>query len=102
MTNECAIIEDEITYSLFGRYKLPVRIIRSYIVEESYEEVIYTDEELVNIASARLSSLMSSRLMNSDLLRIKTEGRFTEKGYLIFSDIVFLSDVGREVEFYVE
>ena len=102
LTNECAIIEDEITYSLFGRYKLPVRIIRSYIVEESYEEVIYTDEELVNIASARLSSLMSSRLMNSDLLRIKTEGRFTEKGYLIFSDIVFLSDVGREVEFYVE
>ena len=102
LTNECAIIEDEITYSLFDRYKLPIKVSRSYIIEEKYESVVYTDEDLVNIASARLNSLMSSRLENGDLIRVKSGGKFTENGYYLYSDILYLSDVGVEVEFSIE
>ncbi len=102
LTDECVIIDDEITYSLFDSYKLPICISSTYVLEERLEKVTYTDEELVNIASSRLSSLMASRLLDSDLIRVKTEGYFTDSGYFICSDMLFLSDVGAEVEFDVE
>lgn len=102
LTKECDIIEDEITYSLFAKYKLPLSIHRTYLVESVREEIEYTDEELVSLAAERLNALTVSRLSSSDLLRIKTYGEFCIDGYIMTSEIVFLSDVGALCEFEIE
>ena len=102
LTEECDIIDDEIAYSLFGRYKLPLWIKASYIVKPYSSAVEYTDEELVKIATERINSLVISRLAGGDLLKMKSYGGFTDKGYTISTDLVFLCNVGSREEFEVE
>jgi len=58
----------------------------------------YSDEELVRVASARLSSALAEKLLDSDLLKRKTYGAFNENGYSISSDIVYLTAVSEEKE----
>ena len=96
--NECDIIENEIKCSLFDRYKLPLSITLKYIPQYIYENGVYTDDQLVDVASSRLMSLIALRLENSDLIRIKTRGNFTDTGYTMSTEIVFLSDVGERVK----
>ncbi len=98
LTNECAIIEDEIKCSLFNTRRLPLSIERVFVIEYGIERREYTDAELVKIASDRLTSLRLSRLSGADLLKINTEGHFTDSGYILTSDMVFLSEVGVEVD----
>lgn len=102
LTNECVIIEDEIKCSLFNKCKLPLSVKRVYIVDYEYENAVYTDDELVKIASDRLMSLSLSRLYEADLLKIKTEGDFTDEGYRIMTHMVFLSDVSERVKLDIE
>jgi hypothetical protein len=98
----CDIIETEKTYSLFWGRRLPFSISIKYISEVEKRESIYSDEELVKIASSRLDALTASRLYLSDLLKAKSFGEFTEDGYLIGSDIVYLSEVSERSEFKVD
>ena len=102
LTDECDIIEDEVAYSLFGRYKLPLSISSVYLVNKCSESVEYTDDELVKIATERMNAITASLLAGGDLLRIKTQGDFGDRGYWLSSDIVFLCDVGERAEFDVE
>jgi sporulation protein YqfD len=102
LTGMCDIIETEKTYSLFWGRRLPFSISIKYISEVEKQESIYSDEELVKIASSRLDALTASRLYLSDLLKVKSFGEFTEDGYLIGSDIVYLSEVSERSEFKVD
>ena len=102
LTNECDIIEDVKDYSLLGDCKLPFSITREYKKSYSTKERSYTDSQLVELASKRLSSAVHSRLVSSELCKIRTYGDFTETGYTMYSDVVFLSEVGREVELVVD
>ncbi len=101
LANECDIIEDVKEYSLFGRCKLPFSITREYTKRYSTTECSYTDSEIVEVTSELLSSAVHSRLVAAELCRIKTCGEFTSDGYTMYSDIVFSSEVGQEVEFTV-
>jgi len=96
--DKCDIIEEINSYSLLGGPKFPFAIIKSYITEDSYEMRSYSDEELVRVASARLSSALAEKLLDSDLLKRKTYGAFNENGYSISSDIVYLTAVSEEKE----
>lgn len=102
LTNECVIIEDEIEYTLPGNKKLPFSITKAYGYEESKVTVEYTDEELIRLASQRLNDMTLKALENADLLRIKTYGEFTDTGYSMRSDVVFLTEVSKCVEFTVD
>lgn len=99
LTNDCDIIENEIAYSLLGRCKLPISVKSVYIIENESATVTFSDEELVSMGMSRLNSLTVSRLEGSDLLKIKTTGKFTDRGYLASSEIIFLAEVGERVEF---
>lgn len=96
--NECDIIENEIKCSLFNKCKLPISIRLEYLTESRYENATYTDEELVNIAFRRLTSLLALRLCNADLLKMQTDGGFSDTGYSISTDIVYLDDVAERVK----
>ena len=102
LANEYVIIDDEIKYSLLNRCPLPVSISISYLNEYKTESGIYSDEELVNIASDRLSSLTVSVTQSGDLIKIKTYGDFTENGYYMRKDFVYLTDVCERVNMYYE
>ena len=95
--NECDIIENEIKCSLFDRCKLPLSITLKYIPQYTYEDGVYTDDQLIDIASSRLMSLIALRLENSDLIRLRTNGNFNDTGYSMSTEIVFLCDVGKRV-----
>ena len=102
LTKECDIIEDEKAYSLFGRCTLPLSVRSVYLVESRDQPISYTDEELVNIAKSRLDSLTAALLSGADLLRITSEGSFTDQGYEISSRVVYLSEVGVREEIQIE
>lgn len=100
--SECDIIEETENLMLFGKFELPVKIIREYRVERVRKTVTYSDEELVRIAASRLRSQVLAELSCADLVNISTGGEFTDKGYLMYSDIVLIKDIGRVVEFKIE
>ena len=102
LPSECDIIEDVEEYSHFGEQKLPFSITKEYSKKYSTEEKIYSDNELVDVTSRRLEAATHSRLVGADLLRARTYGEFTDNGYRMTSELVFLADVGSEVEFTVE
>ena len=97
--NECDIIEDVKTYSLFGKCKIPLEVYRESIPVYRETDETYSDSDLVNATSRLLEKRLADRLLVSDLLRIRTSGEFTEDGYTMRSDIVYLTDVGEESPF---
>lgn len=99
---ECDIIEETENILLFGRYKLPIMVMREYRVERVTQRVVYTDEEMAKIAASRLRAKTLARLSDSDLVSISTGGEFTNTGYVMYSDAVYVKEIGVSVEFKVE
>ena len=95
------IIEDVKEYILPGGTKLPFSIHIQYTPIYQSEQVMYTDDELVMIASDRLKLELSLRLIGSDLDKISTRGEFTDDGYTMSSDLVYITDVGYENPFTI-
>lgn len=92
---ECVIIEDTERPVIFGEYKIPFESRRIYTQKCSETEVSYTDSELVNIAASRLRAARVVALSDCDLLSSKTEGNFTDTGYLISCRMTVERDVGK-------
>ena len=101
MTNEYDIIDDVKEYSLPNGASLPFSITLRYLPSYSFESGLYSDEELVALAKDRLSLDTALMLTKSDLVRMSSDGEFTEEGYRMWSDIVYLTDVGRENSFQI-
>ncbi len=99
--DSCDIIEDIKVFSLFGGAPLPICIVNKTAQSYKIIQDEYSDEELVSVASSRLRALTTAELIGSDLLRIRTSGEFTHEGYVMRSDIVFLSQIGKALEFKV-
>ncbi len=93
---EYAIIEDAKECVLFGRYRLPLEIRRTYIKEKRESSVIYSDSELISLASAELLALRQTQLAKKEVLKIKTSGGFTADGYEMTSVVTVLCEVGTE------
>ncbi len=99
--SDCDIIENVKVFSLFGGAPLPISVTQKTAVCYKTEKAEYSDEELVSLASVRLRSLILSALCSSDLLKIKTSGEYTEDGYTMKSEIVYLAEIGKTLEFIV-
>ena len=102
LTEKYDIIEHEIEYTHLDKVKFPFSVRVKYIplFEISTDE--YTDTQLIDLAVDRLNMLTTDYLASSDLLRIRTEGSFTDKGYSISSRLVFLTDVAVSIDFVAE
>ena len=80
---------------------MPLSVDVDYVSEYGTGWVSYSDDELVIVARERLNMLTAERLTNCDLLKIKTNGRFTDYGYTMSSEIIFNCSVGKSVYFDV-
>ena len=101
LTNNYDIIEDEKEYSLPGGKKLPFSISLTYQPIYKIQQLEYTDEEIVSVASDRLNVEIALMLSQADLIKISTHGEFTDDGYVMSSDVVYLAEIGSEKSFEI-
>ena len=81
--------------------RLPVVINKQYKVEYETVSVKLNPSEMTLVATERMSGELEKRLFDSTLLRIRTEGRFTDDAYTLESSIVYLKKVGADLSFEV-
>ena len=81
---------------------MPLELSSSYVTVAQTEPRSYSDAELVRICSARLQSSTLSRIVGAELVKIRTFGDYTDSGYKMYSDIVFLAQVGEKLPFDTE
>ena len=98
---DCDIIEDTKEFVFLGKARLPIKLCRTYKVESQMRKVEYGSAQLVSLAMSRLDSLRASYIGDSEILRINTEGTFTDTGYLLVSRMTLLASVGEERSFLV-
>ena len=101
LPEECDIIEDNETLVVFSDRKLPFGVTRIYERMETYGEVEYTDSRMIEIAHSRHSRALAAYLSGAELVKIKTDGNFTQSGYSVSSDIVYACEVGEEKIIFV-
>ena len=99
LADNCDIIENEKEFSLVRGAKLPVSVVLEYTPIYETEKVTLTDEEMVAIASDRIRLATIIRVAEADLVRISTKGQFTDTGYTMLNDIIYVVDIGSERAF---
>ena len=92
--NTCVIIEDVKECTLFGKYRIPIALERTYAAKKTEIMKSYTDLELTSVASARLAEMRFIKLSDAELLKMRTEGKYTDSGYKMTSRVTVLRDVG--------
>ncbi len=101
-SSQCGIIE-EIKAFFFGEgARLPFRITKVYETECIKSEIEYTDRELVSIALLRMRGRIATLISEGDLIKLKTDGAFTDTGYKMSTYAVYSRDIGEEREIYAE
>ncbi|MBQ8320781.1 MAG: sporulation protein YqfD [Clostridia bacterium] len=98
----CDIIEDVKVFSLPSDKRLPISFVTTYATQRITKDALYTDDELISLATVRLNSKTITRLSGADLDKIRTYGSFTDTGYRMYSEIVFTDEVGRTQEFEID
>lgn len=93
-SDTCAIIEETTHVRLFGRYRLPITLTRSYTTEEQTVERTLSADEMAALAAEHLSEAVRARVADGDLVRIRTEGAFTESGYVMTAYLVYRAPIG--------
>lgn len=98
--SECDIIDTEKHISIFGR-RLPISIRKSSSVRYFAKEIDVGEEEMTDIASLEMSKMLSERLADATLLKIRTDGIFLDDEYVMTSDFVCIEQIGRDLPFEV-
>ena len=102
LEKECDIIETEKEYDFFGIAKLPFSIVQSKACFYKYETLRLGSDEMVDMATQALLKKLEKRLENSTLVKIRTEGEFTDATYEMRSFIVCTEEIGKSLVFYSE
>ena len=97
----CVIIEEKSNITLLGRL-LPISIVRGKYLEYGNTTRRLSDSELVEKVAMLHRGDINNTLVGRDLVSIRTDGRFTDGGYLLESLIVYSAEVGRVVEIKTE
>ena len=80
---------------------MPVFLEKQYSVKYKNETHELSDDDLVFRARELMQSQIEDILAEVRLNSIKTYGNFTDKGYVLNTDMVYLCDVGNEVSFSI-
>lgn len=100
-TDEYAIIENEYEHKLFGK-RIPISLISLHKTDRYSEKISLTDEELIFAVREKTAEEILSLTAGSDILSLRSDGRFTDNGYILYTDVVFLSEVGISIPFDVK
>jgi len=95
------IIEGKKNFRLFGK-ELPMSFFGEYVSSYDTERVFLTAEEMTALASERLTSALAERLLGATLVRIRTEGTFSDDSYSMTATFVCTEQIGRDSPFSVK
>ncbi len=98
----CDIIEKNESFVVNNSKRLPVGLTRCYELIYTDRVCEYTDAELVNLAIGRHNAALAARISDGELIKISTAGEYTEQGYCVCSEIVYLADVGVGLEIGID
>lgn len=94
----CDIIEETREIVLFDRFKLPIRIEKSYAVEYTEANVSRSQDEMTVAARRELDSMIYSLFKDASVLKLRTFGEFVGDVYRLTSRVVYSTDIGKESE----
>ena len=80
---------------------MPILIEKQYSVKYKNESYDFSDDDLVSFASELMRQRIEGILADVRLNSIKTYANFTDEGYVMSTDLVYLCDVCEDVQFFV-
>ena len=94
------IIVNNRNASFFGK-KLPIAILCEY--EVGYETVMRTlaKDEAIEIARKQMAEKLSEKLNSATLIRLKTDGEFSNSCYKISTSYISVEEIGTDLPFGV-
>ncbi len=97
----CDIINKTYVYNRGTSCKIPISLNIEYC--QSYDESVkeYDDRELVKIAVSDMNARIRERFSDADVLKLTTDGEFTGDGYMLFTEILYSSNIGKETEIVI-
>lgn len=95
------IIERKVSPTLFGK-RLPIYFDLKYREFFRVERVLISESEMAETALQKMREALESRLENATLLKIRSEGGFSDSGYTLRTYFVLSENIGRDLPFEVE
>ena len=92
----CDIIRENRKIALFDKYRLPIKIEKTYTVEYNEKTRTRSSDEMADAAKRELDSKIYSIFKNADILKLRTTGEFKDGTYRIKSRVVYSTDIGKE------
>lgn len=99
LPSECDIIEEKSAFSLSDGKSLPISVTKTKVREYSYKTVSLSKDEMINLAKEEMQEKLNLFLSDKDLLSIRTDGGFSDEGYILFSELVLRGNVVKITEF---
>jgi hypothetical protein len=97
---ECDIIDKKDRVTLFKK-ALPITVHKSYTVPYEIKSIRLSHEEMAEEAVQKMSTALNERLSGATLVRISTDGSFSESLYRMVTDFVCLESIGTDLPFNV-
>ncbi len=100
INSECDIIDKKDKLTLFKK-DFPITLYKSYAVPYEVKDIKLTAEEMTAEAMQKMSDALNERLLGATLVRISTDGSFSESAYNMISNFVCLEEIGADLPFKV-
>ena len=101
LDEKCDIIEEKKTFSAFGR-NIPLVVNKKHTIKYLQQRINLTQDEMAEIALSRTTESISQKLKDSSLIRISTKGKFAGSSYVMTTDMVYSSEIGKNIPFIVQ
>ena len=86
---------------MFGK-QLPISVYKKYTVPYEIKNILLTAEQMTAEASLKMGDALNERLSDATLVRIRTDGAFSDSAYNMISSFVCLEEIGSDLPFEVE
>jgi len=101
INQECDIIDKNDTVSVLDK-ELPISVHKEYAVPYEMKNIRLTAEQMTEEAMLEMSDVLNRRLSDATLVRIKTDGGFSESAYSMITSFVCLEQIGEDLPFKVD
>lgn len=94
--NDCDIIEEIREFALFDKYRLPISLGVSYRYEYTETSKELSKDEMIAYAKRELDGRILTMFKDADVIKLRTDGEFTDGVYRLTTRVVYSTDIGRE------
>ena len=94
--NDCDIIEEIREFALFDKFRLPISLAVSHRYEYTESSVSLSKDEMTAYARRELDGRIFTMFKDADVIKLRTDGEFTDGGYRLTTRVVYSTDIGRE------